>query len=368
MPARDARRVELYLSALGFERALVDELARLGVDGARVLVPGVVGAEGGAIVDAAFARQVAPAAKRVDGASINALAQGALDVIIPGLDDDLGPLRLDVITPDGGDDGGVLERRAALVETRLRALLSEKRRRAFRRLDPRATRVIQVWLVAHETAWVSLASATPVTTDAPWPSPFPGGRAPIADDWDAPSSAYRKLREGLAWLGRTIAPGDRVVDLGASPGGWSHVALAAGAHVRAVDKAELDPRVAAHPRLVHLKKDAFTWLPEDGPVDWLLCDVIAAPERSYALLERWAEARAFRGLVFHLKFKGDADYARVDLARETLSRLGYGDVRAKKLVFDKHEVTLLVPPPGRAYVTPEPPPPTERPSPTERPR
>ena len=51
----------------------------------------------------------------------------------------------------------------------------------------------------------------------------------------APSRAFAKLTEALARLGHWMGPGERCVDLGASPGGWSFVALGKGAQVIAVD-------------------------------------------------------------------------------------------------------------------------------------
>ena len=39
--------------------------------------------------------------------------------------------------------------------------------------------------------------------------------------------------------------------------------------------------------------DAFKFVPE-APVDWLLCDVIAAPERSVALVLDWVRQRRCR--------------------------------------------------------------------------
>ena len=47
--------------------------------------------------------------------------------------------------------------------------------------------------------------------------------------------------EAEARLGRRIAPGDRCVDLGASPGSWTYVAVTRGARVTAVDRSELRP-------------------------------------------------------------------------------------------------------------------------------
>ncbi len=69
----------------------------------------------------------------------------------------------------------------------------------------------------------------------------------IEDHIGPPSRAYLKLWEALVRFGRWPAPGDRCLDLGASPGGWTWVLAKLGANVTAVDKAPLAPAVAAMP-------------------------------------------------------------------------------------------------------------------------
>ena len=53
----------------------------------------------------------------------------------------------------------------------------------------------------------------------------------------------------------------------------------------AVDKAPLDPAVAAMPGVTVRQESAFGLAPE--PADWLFSDVIAYPERLLALVQRW---------------------------------------------------------------------------------
>jgi hypothetical protein len=74
----------------------------------------------------------------------------------------------------------------------------------------------------------------------------------------------------------------------------AHVANAIGSQVIAVDKTlSLAPPLLTHPALTSVKADAFGYDPP-GPVDWLLCDVLAAPEKSLALLEKWLHAKLCR--------------------------------------------------------------------------
>lgn len=85
--------------------------------------------------------------------------------------------------------------------------------------------------------------AAPRTT-----SPFVHGEVQFVEDkLGPPNRAYRKLWEAFTVLGEYPQPGERVVDLGASPGGWTWVSAELGADVIGVDKAPLDPAIAARP-------------------------------------------------------------------------------------------------------------------------
>ena len=110
-------------------------------------------------------------------------------------------------------------------------------------------------------------------------SPFPAGEFEFDEDKEGPPSrAYRKLWEALVLTGRMPGPGDRCVDAGASPGGWTWALAGLGASVMAIDRADLEPRIAALPDVEVLRHDAFTLRPEDlGPTDWLFSDVICYP-------------------------------------------------------------------------------------------
>ena len=331
-------RVDAFLCSTGYEAALVAEIGAT----ASTPCPGVVVGEAGG-ADLVFGRQILPDAVWVQGASVSSLARGVVEHVLQRLDAAEQPWRLDTLVADDPGESlpGELARRAALCAERALEALRARRTRVLRRRteDPAALRV-QLLLVDRERLLLSVAAPVALPGGDLWPSPLVAGRAPVADDWDAPSSAFRKLEEALRWHDRPIQAGERCIDLGAAPGGWSHVALRHGAAVTAVDRADLDPRLMARPDLKHLRRDAFGWTPEDVPVDWLLCDVIAAPEKSLALLERWARERWFRRACFHLKFKGQDRYGLARSALDVLRAAGYS-ARAKHLFHDKNEVTLL---------------------------
>lgn len=137
-------------------------------------------------------------------------------------------------------------------------------------------------------------------------SPFPNGRvAFIEDPVSPPSRAYLKLWEALTRLGDVPRPGQRCLDLGGSPGGWTWVAQSLGAHVLSVDRAELAPRVAALPNVEFRKQSAFAVEPSSlPPIDWLLCDVACYPERLLSLLEAWIASDRCRRIVATVKLQG----------------------------------------------------------------
>ncbi len=165
-------------------------------------------------------------------------------------------------------------------------------------------------------------------------SPFPLGECRFEEDHiGPPSRAYLKLWEALTRLGTHPGAGDRCIDLGASPGGWTWVLASLGASVRAVDKAPLDPRIAAMPGVKQVIDSAFAFSPE--PVDWLVCDVIAYPARLLSLVERWIAAGAARHIVCTIKFQGETDHAAAD----AFAALPGG--RVAHLFHNKHELTLL---------------------------
>src|SRR5512139_3754806 len=93
-------------------------------------------------------------------------------------------------------------------------------------------------------------------------APFPNGEVAFVEDRTGPPSrAYLKLWEALVRLRRWPGPGERCLDLGASPGGWTWVLARLGASVIAIDKAPLDPTVAAMPGVTWRAESAFALAP-----------------------------------------------------------------------------------------------------------
>jgi len=171
-----------------------------------------------------------------------------------------------------------------------------------------------------------------------------GGQRRMADDPGAPSRSYLKLEEAYGVLGREPQAGEKVVDLGAAPGGWSFSAAKHGASVLALDNGPLKGAALDHPLIRHEQSDAFRYVPEtDEPCDWLLCDVVDEPDKVLALLERWVTQRGCRRFVVNFKF-GHTD--PLPLLRQALSPKGVlgrscVNLRARHLFHDREEFTLV---------------------------
>ena len=168
-------------------------------------------------------------------------------------------------------------------------------------------------------------------------SPFPNGQPTFVEDHNGPPNrAYLKLWEALSLVRRAPQPGDRVLDLGASPGGWTWSLARLGAHVTAVDRAPLDDAVTAMATVGWRGESAFGMDPREfADVQWVFSDIIAYPQRILTLAKRWITANPGVQLVFTIKLQGDVDYAVIDEFR------ALPHARVVHLSTNKNELTLL---------------------------
>ena len=292
-----------------------------------------------------FAKQMLPDAAPLATPSISKWAQLAGERLIEALENHNGPWRLHVFAVRS-PEAPVGQARCRLIDEAIVELLRKKQRRLLR------SRVVEdqrLW--AADEAFVQLGLTAPSEGffSAVLPperahltralSRFPGGIVEISPDRAAPSRAFAKLAEAEIRLGRRIAAGETCVDLGASPGSWTYLALARGARVTAVDRSPLRDDLMAHPRLTFVRGDAFCYEPPE-PVDWLLCDVIAFPERSYELLETWLAKRWCRQFCVTIKFKGQDEYPKLEGFKAGLARTG-ADFCLRRLCANKNEVTAF---------------------------
>ena len=294
----------------------------------------------------AFATQVLPDPEPLPAPSVALAADALAARAAEALADHDGPWRLHVFGVEW-PGSPVRAARAALIASETLARLRRRRRRLAAALttDPALPFAPDEWLVQYAllTPRHGWFAATAPAARLRWRrclSRFPGGIVAPPDDPAPPSRAYRKLLEAEAHLGVGVAAGDLVVDLGAAPGGWTHVALARGAAVTAVDRAPLRSDLMAHPRLTFVRGDAFRYAPSAGPADWLLSDVVAFPERTMELLENWLREGWCRRFVVTVKFRGEEDYPRLERLKRILADSG-AEFQLRRLGSNKNEVTAL---------------------------
>ncbi|HEV3416348.1 MAG TPA: SAM-dependent methyltransferase [Pirellulales bacterium] len=324
------------------ERVFPHSLAQRIDDGWVAIAPDAAAAAPVPVV--AFASQCLPCAPAIAADSIAQWVQAAGSRFIESLADHDGPWRFHIfgVYRPGGSVG---PRRAKLIENGIVELLQKKQRRLLRTLSPAAGQfalgeaLVQIGLVTRTTGYVSVSLPETLHALRRCVSPFPGGIVEVPPDRNAPSRAFAKLLEAEIRLGRQIAAGETSVDLGSSPGSWAYVALNRGAKVIAVDRTPLRADLMKHPGLTFVRGDAFRFEPSE-PVDWLLCDVIAFPDRVFELLERWLTNHWCRQFCATIKFRGADEYRKLEPIKAWLAAIGV-EFQLRRLTNNKNEVTAV---------------------------
>lgn len=319
--------MHVFLTEPGDEPFLSDELKRTFVGAeAELLAPGLlrtdVGLQSTTPPVLAFARQLLPDAEAVSAASIREWSERLFEAVARLPEGQ--PWRLHLAPRYGGEGAG--ENRMRFIRDAFRELLKKRRRYLLRLWEEEevpfraTTSLVQLLLTAPDAGCLSVAIAP-----QPWQLrrclwPFPKGDLPVASDKSAPSRAFAKLLEAELRMGQRITADETCVDLGACPGSWTYVAANRGARVIAVDRSPLREDLMANPLVTFQQGDAFKFVAPE-PVDWLLCDVIAAPERSIELVLDWARERRCRRFVVTIKFKGQGDYGKLEPLKAALPAL-----------------------------------------------
>jgi 23S rRNA (cytidine2498-2'-O)-methyltransferase len=290
----------------------------------------------------AFAAQTLPQAEAIEAASIRAWADRLTEGILANLSDH-DPWHLH-LAPCYGQGSAGLNRCGFIRESLVEALKRQRRQRLRSlqvptdSLQPGAG-LVQALLTAPKTGFLSVLSPDSVDACRSSLVPCPSGDIPVASDKSAPSRAFCKLVEAEIRLGRRIGPGETVIDLGACPGSWTYVAANRGARVISVDRSPLRDDLMRHPRITFHQGDAFQFVPVN-PVDWLICDVIAAPDRSIGLVMEWVRRRWARQFVVTIKFKGSADYEKLDGLKRDLAPL-CREFRLARLCANRNEACVM---------------------------
>jgi len=301
MTSLDADPLTAYLAADGFLEPLLEELGSdVAIHGRLVLAPGPAR-------PAAWAQNIWPAVERLPIASIK---EGARALKARQRNWALWPL--------------AYFRRAQLIQD----LLPPVRLKPLVFPTPVPTAPYGSWTLLEPGLILASAAST---------SPFRHGEARFVEDRAAPPNrAYLKLWEALTLARRYPGPGDRCLDLGASPGGWTWVLQQLGAEVLSIDKAPLDPAIAALPRVSQRQQSAFALKPDEvGPIDFLCSDVICYPARLLRLVQTWIASGLVRNFICTLKFQSETDH---ETARAFAAIPGS---RILHLFHNKHELTWI---------------------------
>lgn len=291
----------------------------------------------------AFARQYLPNVAAIEAESIGRWADVICEAISARLDGVDVPWRLHLFSALP-DEASPVSRRGELIRAKLLEKLKRVRIRLLRRLNVEAEApwlegeaLVQVALTSPTAGFVSILEEPTRRVLRRVVSRFIGGAIEPAVDKLAPSRAFAKLVEVECRMNRQIRPDETCVDLGASPGSWTYTALRHGARVTALDRSPLRDDLMRNPRLTFLQKDAFRWSPPE-PVDWLLSDIIAYPERIRELLTAWLGSRHCRLFCVTVKFRGRDDDAELESVKRGLAASGY-EFCVRRLNANKNEAT-----------------------------
>lgn len=180
-------------------------------------------------------------------------------------------------------------------------------------------------------------------------SSWPGGARHFAHSDEEISRAEFKLLEALEVFEVTLPTQGTALDLGAAPGGWTRLLLAAGMHVVAVDPARLDARLEGRAGLDHYRGYAEHFLDEATrkrrSFDVITNDMRMDAREAARLLAGAARCLQSDGFVLSV-FKLPHTTQHIDplaTLREALDILErrYSIVHARQLFHNRQEVTVI---------------------------
>ena len=179
--------------------------------------------------------------------------------------------------------------------------------------------------------------------------PLPGALPRIALPADAPSRAYLKIEQALAWRGipHDTLRGLTALELGSAPGGGSLALLHRGMNVIGADTGEMDSRVidfrgANGAHFTHLRASAGSLAASPLPrIDLLLSDMNLAPPAVLKYVETLQRRVRAKIVLVTLKLNDRAMESQLPGFIAHFQRLAPGPVFATQLPANRREVCLF---------------------------
>jgi len=174
---------------------------------------------------------------------------------------------------------------------------------------------------------------------------WPGGAIPVEVPPDAPSRAFAKIEEAIAWARLPVAAGQVALEIGAAPGGAAMALARRGLEVWAVDTGAMAPQVLALPGVKHVAKKvgALRWEELPAKVDWLLVDVNLAPQVALHEVARLMPRLkgSLAGAVITLKLNDWTFVAELPALVERIRQMGFREVGLKHLPSNRREICAV---------------------------
>lgn len=177
-------------------------------------------------------------------------------------------------------------------------------------------------------------------------NPRPGGFTRQRFDSLAPSRSYLKMEEALDRMQVTPSPGERVIDLGAAPGGWTYAFQKRGCEVIAVDHGpmKLPAPQPGWGTVQHVHANGITFEPPDAwaQIDWLVADMLIAPGVALGLLRRWLENGRAHRIICNIKLPQERPYQAIRPIKHLLAQQTRYKPMIRQLYHDRREVTVMM--------------------------
>jgi 23S rRNA (cytidine2498-2'-O)-methyltransferase len=199
--------------------------------------------------------------------------------------------------------------------------------------------IADVVVAPDEPAWLGVHRHDDARTA------HPGGAIPVTVPDDAPSRAYAKIEEAIAWAALPVAAGQVALEIGAAPGGATLALARRGLTVYGVDTGELAPHVRAHPSVHHIAKKvgAVRWEELPDGIDWLLLDVNLAPQVALHEVARLMPRLRGKlaGAVLTLKLNDWAFVPQLPVFVERIRGMGFASVKLRHLPSNRREICAV---------------------------